>query len=48
MKPYIDLADKYGYTVFVIRCENDFGTVHGVPPDKIKQMKERFEDRDDS
>lgn len=45
MKPYFDLAKKYGYSVFVVRCENQFGNVHGVPDAKVQQMVDRFEDR---
>ena len=40
MKPYMDLAKKYGYKVFTIVVENRHGgnNVHDVPEDKIKQM----------
>jgi predicted kinase len=31
MQPYLDLAKEFGYTPFVITCENNFGSVHGVP-----------------
>lgn len=45
MKPYFELAEKYGYKVFSIVVENRHGgtNVHGVPADKLEQMKERFE-----
>jgi predicted kinase len=45
MKPYFDLAEKYGYKVFSIIVENRHGGVneHGVPDEKLKQMKDRFE-----
>ncbi len=45
MQPYMDLANKYGYTVFSLIVENrhNGNNVHGVPADKIVQMKDRFE-----
>ena len=45
MQPYYDLATKYGYKVFSIIVENRHGGVneHGVPEEKLKIMKNRFE-----
>jgi predicted kinase len=45
MKPYFDLAEKYGYRVYSLICENRHGGVneHGVPEDKLEIMKKRFE-----
>lgn len=45
MKPYYELAEKYGYVVFSLIVENRHGGVneHGVPEDKLEQMKNRFE-----
>jgi predicted kinase len=45
MKPYFDLAKKYGYQVYSLIVENRHGGVneHGVPADKLEQMKNRFE-----
>lgn len=45
MKPYYELAEKYGYVVFSLIVENRHGGVntHGVPEEKIEQMKNRFE-----
>lgn len=45
MEPYFELAKKYGYTVFTLIVENRHGGVnqHGVPEEKIKIMKDRFE-----
>lgn len=47
MKPYFELADKYGYQVFSIIVENRHGgkNEHGVPEDKLQIMKNRFEIR---
>lgn len=45
MSEYFELAKKYGYKVFTIVVENRHGGVnqHGVPADKLEQMKNRFE-----
>ena len=45
MKPYFELAKKYGYRVYSIVVENRHGGVnsHGVPNDKLEQMKDRFQ-----
>lgn len=45
MTPYFDLAKKYDYKVFVLIVENRHGgkNEHGVPDEKLKLMKERFE-----
>lgn len=45
MQPYYELAAKYGYKVYSLIVENRHGGVneHGVPEDKLVQMKNRFE-----
>ena len=45
MKPYYDIAEKYGYRVYSLIVENRHGGVneHGVPAEKLEQMKNRFE-----
>jgi predicted kinase len=45
LQPYIDLAKKYEYRVHSLIKENLHEGVneHGVPEDKLKQMKGRFE-----
>jgi predicted kinase len=45
MKPYIDMAKDWEYRVFSIIVENRHGGVnqHGVPDEKLQQMKDRFE-----
>lgn len=42
---YKDIAEKHGYTVFVITVENHHGNLstHNVPSETIKKMKDRFE-----
>jgi predicted kinase len=45
MESYYKLAEKYGYRVYSLIVENRHGGVneHGVPEDKLEQMKNRFE-----
>jgi predicted kinase len=45
MEAYYKLAEQYGYEVFSIIVENRHGGVneHGVPADKLEQMRNRFE-----
>jgi predicted kinase len=45
LQPYLNLADKYNYKVVSLIVENRHGnkSVHGVPADKIEQMKNRFQ-----
>jgi len=45
MDDYYELAKQYGYRVYSIIVENRHGGVneHGVPEDKLEQMKTRFE-----
>lgn len=43
MKPYIDMAKEFGAKLTVITCEGQHGNVHNVPPEKIQEMKARWE-----
>ena len=45
MEDYFKLAEKYGYKVVSLIVENRHGgkNIHGVPDEKIEQMKNRFE-----
>jgi len=45
MKPYFELARKYGYKVFSVIVENRHGghNVHGVPDEALEKMRNRFE-----
>jgi hypothetical protein len=45
MDSYYELAQKYGYRVYSLIVENRHGGVneHGVPEEKLEQMKTRFE-----
>jgi hypothetical protein len=39
---YFKLAATHGYSVFIVECQNDFGSIHGVPADIIEGMRERW------
>lgn len=43
MQPYLDMAEKHSAQVTVIVCQGDYGNTHGVPDDKVAEMKRRFE-----
>ena len=43
VQPYFKLAKKYGYSPFVVECQNTFENVHGVPESTINAMKNRWE-----
>jgi len=44
LKPYLELAEQYGYTVTVMIIENRHGSssVHGVPEGTMTKMRNRF------
>jgi hypothetical protein len=44
MKPYFELAEKYGYMVFCVIVENVHNgkNIHNVPLEKISEMRDRF------
>ena len=46
MKPYLDMCEEFGYTPFVIRCENAFDNIPDVPEDIVNKQRKRFEDFD--
>lgn len=43
MEPYFKLAKLFRYSVFVIECQNDFGSVHDVPDEVRERMASRWE-----
>jgi predicted ABC-type ATPase len=42
-EPYEELAKANGYNIFIIECQNDFGSEHDVPRETITRMSERWE-----
>lgn len=43
-KNYVDLAKKLGYEVYQKCLTTQFQNVHGVPDEKVAQMRESFEE----
>ena len=45
IKPYQELAEKYGYNFYTIIIENRHGTksIHDVPEHVISSQKDRFD-----
>ena len=41
---YREIARERNYRVTIIRCENDFENVHGVPPKRVASIKATMED----
>jgi predicted kinase len=42
-REYRDLADKYGYSVFQLECQNDYGSTHPVPANVMLRMATRWD-----
>jgi NEDD4-binding protein 2 len=44
MKPYFEMAEKYGYDVFTMVVENRHGnkSIHDVPDSAVEDMKKSF------
>ena len=45
MEKYFEIAERYKYRVHTLVVENRHGgeNIHGVPEDKLQQMKDRFQ-----
>lgn len=43
MQAYLDMAERFGVTLQIIECHGGFDNIHGVPDDKIKAMRDRWE-----
>lgn len=43
MQGYIDMAKELGCTFTVITVEGNHGNVHGVPQEKVEEMRQRWE-----
>ncbi len=43
MQAYFDIAKNHGANVTVIICQGEYSNVHGVPDEKVEDMKRRFE-----
>jgi hypothetical protein len=45
--PYFKLCDMNGYTPVVLECQNQFDNIHGCPQEKINEMADRWDSRED-
>lgn len=43
MEKYLQMASDLGVSVEVVKMSGDFENVHGVPDEKVQQMKDRYE-----
>lgn len=43
MLPYIELAESNGISWCVIECTGEYQNVHGVPQDKVQEMRNHWE-----
>ena len=43
IKPYWNIAHEFNRNVIIVRMENTFQNVHGVPEETIRRMKDRME-----
>ena len=43
-KPYFDIARRTNSYMSIIIMRNDYGNVHGVPREKLEQMKAKFQE----
>ena len=44
LKDYIELAKEFNIPLVVYRMTKEYGSIHNVPTETIKKMKERFVD----
>lgn len=47
MRNYFHLASNYGCDLVIIECTGNYGSIHGVPEEKIEQMRLRWVSEDD-
>ena len=43
LRPYFELAKKYGIVPQIILCQGKWGSIHGVPDRVMENMRNRFE-----
>jgi len=41
--PYVELAKQNGYVIRILSCDANFGSIHDVPEESIRKMKNRWE-----
>jgi predicted kinase len=43
-KPYVQAAVELGVKVMFVRCDGQYKNIHGVPDEKVLQMRNRLEE----
>lgn len=43
MSPYVSCCTNLRRRMIVVRCEGNFDNIHGVPPEKVEEMRARME-----
>lgn len=46
VQPYLDMANEFEIPVEIIRMTGEYQNVHGCPEDKVKKMREGYEEID--
>lgn len=44
VRPYVEAARDFGATVVFVRCTGAFQNVHGVPTEKVEEMRKNLEE----
>jgi hypothetical protein len=44
VEPYLKMADRYGYEVYVVTMEKEYGSIHNVPDEVMEKQRARFVD----
>lgn len=42
MRDYVELAQKHGYEIQIIECTGDYGSIHGLTPERMDIFRQRF------
>lgn len=42
LKPYFEIAKEFDLVPVVLHCQNNFASVHNVPEETIRRMKDRW------
>lgn len=43
LKPYFDICIEFKITPHIITCYGEYGSIHDVPDETMKRMKDRFQ-----
>lgn len=44
IKPYISMAEEYGYKTKIITCTGNYQNVHNVPQETVDKMRKKFQE----